>query len=105
MRNEEVMYQAEYLRWRHSECGAEVAKFAHDAVDQIINSNFQDMEVCRPQNMHVTLGLMGSMLPVPFGNILRNLATHFYNNPEEAAKAWDAIKPAMDPLNKRGWIG
>ena len=105
MRNEEIMYQAEYLKWRNSECGAEVAKFAHEAVNQVIESNFEDMEVCRPQNMHVTLGLLGAMLPVPMGNILRSLSQYYYDNPDEAAKAWDSIKPAMDPLNKRGWLG
>ena len=92
-----------YLEWRNTECGKEVAAFAESAIEQVVRSNFNDLEVVRPANMHVMLGLMGSMLPPQIGNILRDLSTWFYENPDEAAKAWESVKESVDPLNKRGW--
>lgn len=107
MMHDELAHKAHarYVDWRKSECGKDVSAFAHDAVNRVIESNFKDLESVRPTNMHTVLGLTGSMLPLPIGNILRDLATFFYENPEVATEAWKSIKDSIDPMNKQGWLG
>ena len=98
MNNQDMM---KYAEWRNSPVGQDVARFARDAVDQVIASDFEKLEAVRPVNAHTVCGLIGSMLPMPIGHILRDLATFFYENPEIAVKAWDAIEGSVDPLGVR----
>lgn len=98
MNNKDMM---KYAEWRNSPVGMDIAKFAEDAIDQIVSSNFNDLEAVRPVNAHTVCGLIASMLPMPIGHILRDLSTFFYENPEIAVKAWESIEGSVDPLNMR----
>lgn len=88
-----------YKEWRKTDCGQEVVAFAKNAViEALITGN---PGVAIPVNMHTLMGLFAPALPVPVGNLLRDLARFYYENPERAAEAWEHLQPSLQMLQEK----
>lgn len=87
----------DYHNWQHSEVGEYVVSFARKALAEVLTTN--TLTPVRPVNMVILFGLLANDLPLAMGNLMRDLATYYYENPDRAAEAWDVIAPKIAKMS------